>query len=550
MKAFALSSFVLLISLLVGYPAAACFEHGLLTSAWPGHSLTTWIWYIENGQLLPVVSTYASMFMGQATDFSGGGHYQAGVIFTPLTLVIFFLFVPKSGIQRASLAIFGSARWANAEELSQLHHGLELGRNPATGKVVRVTVQSSLISYAPPRTGKTSGLILPNLAYPVPNAWGGPAVVFDTKGEIYKASAERRKALGRKVVCLDPTGIVGGTDQYNPLAGTNADDVLYLQRTARALLPTGTSRDGNGKYFENRAVDYLVGAFIAALRTSNNATPQTVNALLNDREQLMEILRRRRKDNAARRALRIMEADEKTREPIESTAQQAFSWLSDERPQEMVGDNTFDLSQLAKGELDLFVTYPSEDSETLSPLLRWLLMDIFTLARREEFTDRVIVFADEAANIGKFDELLVAASELPGRGLSLWTFWQDRSQVSQLYGEEAAQTLANLAEIVTFSDLPASDPEQLEHVSRSLGDLTAYVTSESNDTQGKNSTTTRAMQAVPLLSPTDIKDLEARKLIVLSNAGTRSKHPMLLDKTVSYSDKRFKRFLRSIKPVA
>lgn len=70
--------------------------------------------------------------------------------------------------------------------------------------------------------------------------------MFDTEGEIFRASAEQRKALGRKVVCLDPTGIVAGTDQYNPVAGVNAYDLLSLQRTARALLPTGTVRDGNG----------------------------------------------------------------------------------------------------------------------------------------------------------------------------------------------------------------------------------------------------------------------------------------------------------------
>ena len=57
------------------------------------------------------------------------------------------------------------------------------------------------------------------------------------KGEVYRAVAERRRALGRQVRCLDPCGLVGGTDTLNPLLRANPRNILYLQRVARALLP-------------------------------------------------------------------------------------------------------------------------------------------------------------------------------------------------------------------------------------------------------------------------------------------------------------------------
>ncbi len=175
-------------------------------------------------------------------------------------------------------------------------------------------------------------------------------------------------------------------------------------------------------------------------------------------------------------------------------------------------------------------------------------MDIFSVAREKEIAERIIIFADEAANLGRFDELISAASELPGRGVSLWTFWQDRNQIVELYGEAAAHTLENLAEIMTFSDLPASDPGQLEHFSRALGNYTAFV--ESNSEDETKASTTRSIQAVQLMTPTALRDLSSRKLIALSNSKSRAKHPMLLDKTVWFEDRRFTRFLRNIRPVA
>ena len=57
---------------------------------------------------------------------------------------------------------------------------------------------------------------------------------------------------------------------------------------------------------------------------------------------------------------------------------------------------------------------------------------------------------DEAAALGYFYEVLTAANELPGYGMSTWLFFQDRSQVTELYGESGANTLLNTAEVITI----------------------------------------------------------------------------------------------------
>ena len=59
--------------------------------------------------------------------------------------------------------------------------------------------------------------------------------------------------------------LVDGQDRWNPLRNIDPADILYLQRTALALLPETTGRDEASAYFRNRAVDLISGAMIAAI---------------------------------------------------------------------------------------------------------------------------------------------------------------------------------------------------------------------------------------------------------------------------------------------
>jgi len=323
-----------------------------------------------------------------------------------------------------------------------MNQGLELGIDPETGRPVRVKVQGTLLTIAPPRKGETSGLLIPNLAYPEIGSWDGPAVVLDTKGEIYRAVGERRRKLGRKVVCLDPLNLADGRDRWNPLERTHPDDVLYLQRTALALLPETSGNDEASAYFRIRAVDLITGAMIVAI-CGQQPSPSVVHGLLSDDTAFITELKKQKKSPAISAALDILEADPKTRDPIKSTAAQALQWLADERLQHLVGTSTFDLSELSSGDVDLFIAIPPEYKRLLAPFLRWILSDLSASIRYERPKDRVLVFIDGAAALGRFDEILTAAGKLPGYGASLWTLWQDRSQIVSLYGSSQ-----NLPEIL------------------------------------------------------------------------------------------------------
>jgi type IV secretion system protein VirD4 len=114
--------------------------------------------------------------------------------------------------------------------------------------------EGSLITIAPPGSGKTQSQVFPNLLM-----WKGAAVVLDVKGEIYQQTSKwRRENVGPvyKFSPLDPATSHG----YNPLAEVRADPD-YLWEDARFLadmmiVPSGAK----DPFWENRARDVLTAA--------------------------------------------------------------------------------------------------------------------------------------------------------------------------------------------------------------------------------------------------------------------------------------------------
>lgn len=536
------------VAIIVGYPLNAVAVHGLKFSTWPAGVDTPPMWYAEIYQTYAgsLAETYLSMLLGRCPAFVGGGQLQlAGILLPALAAGFLLTSASPLGPRRASTPLYGNARFANASERRRMRVGLELGTDPETGDTIRVALKGNLITLAPPRTGKSSGLLLPNLVAPEREAWFGPCVVLDPKGDAYKAVAERRRALGRRVVCLDPMQIVEGSDTWNPLTTLDPTKIMYLQRTAAALLPI--AGEGEQKFFREAANKVIVAALLAAHR-EGNPTPLRVAELLADQEALATALRGLTAVSA-KATLSLIESQPKNLGDILTTAQQAFSWCEDERISDMTGVSSFSFDDICRGEADLFITVPTEDLERLSPLLRWIFIDLFSAIRRHKPAERMLIFIDEAKVLGRFDDIVAGYGELPGYNVSFWTFWQNRAQISALYGPNDTKNLITNSEIVTLSDPTPADPDELDLWSRALGDFTIMeenktVMEATSDKAGSTSTST-SLKAVPLMSKEAIASLPASDLLVLVNSQRYPKRPLHIRKT-RYDDPRLRQFVEDL----
>lgn len=550
---------VLIIAVLAfGYPAAFIIQHGWNPDAWPGNVPLTpvvWLreWVTEPGvhyvNLPLIIGTYREMYSGKSIAFASGGSVQAftlgfGTLFLGALIILGGKFVPL----RDPSNIFGSAQWASRRDRARLNRGLEMGIDPDTGRPIRVRVEGNLLTIAPPRTGKTNGFIIPNLVFPEPGAWAGPAVVIDPKGDAFRATRRRREGIGKTVRCIDPLGLAGGSDRWNPLASTNPNDVIYLQSMARALLPPSNRDDGNNSYFRDRAVELIVASITTTVR-NNRADPVSAANLLLDQPAFLAALEQRT-DQISVAARNILTMDEKSRAGIVSTAELAMQWLRDERMQAAVQNHTFELADLRGGQVDLFIVLPADDrKEILAPYVRWLLADLFTTVRQQKPSDRIIVFIDEAYVLGRFDEILKGTGELPGYGISLWTFWQSRHQLIETYGAAGAETFMGTAEVVNLFNLSAAQPDEMEHWSKAIGTYTGVKVTRARDPNSGKNNETQTAEAVRLVPPSDLPKFLHQWQVMFLTSRTYTSDPVKMRRTLAYNDARFRGLADAISPV-
>ena len=546
------TSVILIVSiavLFVGYPAVYTSVHGLDPLAWPAIPGTPHEWRADLtgsgdlGSLLTFLgSTYYEILRGRSPNLAGKGELAVPLLCVGGLALTYFLirtkhFVPARHFSRS----FGEARFASPRDLARMRNGLELGVDPATGRAVRVRVEGNLVTIAPPRTGKTSGLILPNLLFPEPDAWAGPVVVIDPKGEVVRAVRRRREQLGQTVRMRDPLGITGldAADRWNPLEGLRPEDVIELQAVGKALIPAAEASNDSGAFFRERAGVIIAAALQAVVRRGGSLTEAA--ALARNADALTAALKGSAGALAAD-ALNILTglADE-TRGDVLNTAAGAFSWLLDERLQAAVTDATFSLSDLREGDTDLYVVLPADDDrrKVIAPYVRWLLSALFGTFRQRRPRERLVVLVDEAFVLGRFDALVSGAGELPGYGVSLWTFWTSEHQIVENFGETGKGIMIDTAEALLLFNLSGAQGAERERWSTALGTFTGIQETTSVDPVSGRETITRTAVAEALVPASDLARLTQTHTLVFLNSRAYTTDPLKLKKIFAHEDPRF-----------
>jgi type IV secretion system protein VirD4 len=121
-------------------------------------------------------------------------------------------------------------------------------------KVSRTNTRRELgnvLVVAPTRGGK--GLLAESQLL----TFQGSVIVNDIKGELFHDTAGYRKTLG-EVFVIDP-GAIG--HQYNPLAGKESEDELYISAEYLLFEP----HDGEGRVFTQRATKMLTQMLLAGI---------------------------------------------------------------------------------------------------------------------------------------------------------------------------------------------------------------------------------------------------------------------------------------------
>lgn len=167
--------------------------------------------------------------------------------------------LPKA-VQKVQKRIHGGDTWLDEDEIDDTPFTLEavpgalLGDFPESARMVRYAGEGSMITVAPPGSGKTQCHVFPTLL-----SWPGPAVILDVKGEIYEGTSKWRSENVGPVYKFSPLN-PDNSHHYNPLT-TVRSHPDYLWEDSRFLadmmmVPSG----GKDPFWENRARDVLTAA--------------------------------------------------------------------------------------------------------------------------------------------------------------------------------------------------------------------------------------------------------------------------------------------------
>jgi type IV secretion system protein VirD4 len=240
-------------------------------------------------------------------------------------------------------------------------------------------------------------------------------------------------------------------------------------------------------------------------------------------------------------ASQFLSMGEKERGSILSTARTQTAFLDSPRLQRTLVRSDFALADLKLRNTTLYLCLPAS---RMGSHARWL-RTIITLALQEceRVTEKpplpVLFVLDEFAVLGHMRAIEVAAGQMAGFDVKLWTILQDLSQLKHAYQGTWETFFANAA-IATFHGI--SDVTTLEYLSKRLGTRTVTTRTDTavnyNDVAAGRPMEQESKQQQPLAATHELELALARergRMVVLFPGS----HPLILQRAIYYEDPLF-----------
>jgi len=368
----------------------------------------------------------------------------------------------------------------------------------------------------PSRTGKTAGIIAPNLLLRDPSRES--IVVLDVKTgprSLWNVTAGR---YGDRAHLFCP--LFERSIGYNPLhrIGTIGE----AQRTAALLVRNTTPRDlsGDAQVYASAAAD-LAALLFLHVQHDRAAGGHTVGAvyriLLGGGGAVRAALSGSPIAAVRERAGVFAARERRVREAAVTGLLQRFAAWADPAVDEATASH-WDLGRLGQTPAALYVLLPEPDAIRLQPLVAWLIGDLLdTLIAQADRGERrcpVRVYLDEFRRFGYLAGLSDRLPTLRERGVSVLLGAQVLSQIEEVYGPRETRTLA--ANTETKLIFRAGDLDTARTVSAWLGQTTVPAISRTLGPGGGRTTIHPYVR--PLALPDDIVRIPEGMVLALVGA--------------------------------
>ncbi len=421
-----------------------------------------------------------------------------------------------------------------------------LGRRGYTW--ITAPAQVAALVIGPPRSGKTSGVVIPNVM-----AWSGPVLTTSTRRDVLEACAGIRATRGN-VWCFEPldTGraLPPGVRRldWTPVRGCTEWDTA-LDR-GRALMAGAAQAVEGADHWRARGAQ-LLGALLhaAALAPLPMSTVcDWVHA--NRLDPAQHILSRQLGDPATHVLDGIATTPDRERGSIWSAVAgslAAFDSAAVIASADRALNSDFDPATWLDRDNSLFIVAPADQATSIAPLVVGLVEEVRIAALRR--TDRhgpllrpLLLALDEVANISPLPALPQIASEGGGRNIILLAATQDLSQLRTRWGNDVATGMLTLAGAKLV--LPGvADSDTLDRIEKLCGkEWFVHESTTSSSLLSRNGSSSRHHSLVeePVHAAADIRGLRPGTALALVGG----ERPVVVDLATHHTTEPFRTWTR------
>lgn len=423
-----------------------------------------WAWGLWRGQLsnYPVV-------------IRQGDQIFFGVAWVVLMLCAFAQLKRRA---KPDKRLYGTAAWAPRDQVLKSNllkgKGVFVGawKDPKFNKIryLRHDGPEHILAFAPTRSGKGVGLVLPTLL-----TWSESVVVYDPKGEAYALTSGWRKTQGNKVWRFDPSSDTNSCS-FNPLDEVrigSAFEVADAQNIASMIVDP----DGKGliDHWAKTSWSLLTACIIHCVNAKEYDHPSISDIALliadPDRaitEVLEDLLNYPHRADGSTHPVVEQEARamaNKDPRELSSVVSTALSFLTLYRDPVVAKNTTtsdFSIDDLMNAEqpASVYLVISPAHADRLRPLIRLIISQMVSrLTETMEFSEgrsvagykhRLLFMLDEFASLKKIAAIEQSLAFAAGYGIKYYLIIQDLQQLNAAYGRDET-ILANAHVRIAFA---------------------------------------------------------------------------------------------------
>ena len=442
--------------------------------------------------------------------------------------------------------VHGDSRWATLFDLltwkmlKKGEEGLLLGKY-AGFRVYSKGFEHVLV-LAPAGGGKSTSFAIPNIML-----WNGSTINNDMAFELYeKTSVYCRDIKKSKVFLFAPTR--KETMRWNIFdnAINMPPETRYgeIQRICLFIIPQGKGKDSEWAMFARRVVEGIVAYCISTTKhcTLGDLAEICCRPDFNNwlRKEVIENGDADAQFKVNANAFLGLEAPE-TKTGVKFNLDAYFGLYLDPLVRAATSTSDFNLADLRREKMDIFIGIPDGQLERLAPLITMFWEDASSKMTnnvpKEDEPYPVFFNIDEAGNLNRLNTIRRNLNILRKFRVRCAIYFQFKDQAGDHYTKDELKSFFNCKTKLVYTQ---SDTDDAEYVSKEFGQRTVKSNTKSRKAWSMEGNDNEQLLAKPLITADHIKRLSEKIALVSING----RYGIKVHKNYYYKDREMKHYIQ------